>query len=414
MISRPILLTLLLIISMNSSAFDSRPERRKEQNPTVPAYFIVPLPYSKPGIGDGILFLGNIANVAGSTADISVIEVTGDAGGTIINGEEIPLYFDWLNLEFNYQNITRADVKNYSIRGMNGTAKNDYNTLEVGYSRALNATLIFNFYQKRLNFFYSHSNNDYRLDAIYDNNGVLIETLNYSGSDKQDRFAAELDYTDDYLDPRNGLRFGLSYQDHNAANSDNAEFFTVDLQALAYLSMGKADTLVFNYYQSDAHVSKKGNIDPAAIRADIALNCAPLDSACLQAEQELVDNFISERSNGTASSMGGDNRLRAYPSDRFNGAHSAFLGMEYRWNITQESTPFDYFVWKDVRTGIQAAFFSEIATVSEQSSDLWKETRYSVGAGLRLITGSGGVYRAEISTGNEGIQPIIIFEYPWK
>lgn len=58
------------------------PERRNPEDPTTPAYFVIPLPYSKPGIGDGFLLLGNVANVAGTTADVSIIAISGDAGGT--------------------------------------------------------------------------------------------------------------------------------------------------------------------------------------------------------------------------------------------------------------------------------------------------------------------------------------------
>ena len=410
---RTILFTLLFIVSLNSLAFDINPERRKEQNPTVPAYFLVPLPYSKPGIGSGLLLLGNVANVGGSTADLNILQVTGDAGGTFFHGEEVPLISDWLSLEFNYQDITRADVNNYSIRGMNGSHKDDFNILEIGFVKQLDTTLIFNFFDKKLNFYYAHVDGDYRLDAIKDNNGNLVETLNFESSNKEDSFSVELDSTDDYLDPRNGLRFGVTFQDHTPADANDVDFYTLGFNALAYFPIGKRDTLVVNFHRSDAHVNNRGNTDPAVIRAELTTNCAPADSACLQAEQELVDNFINERTYGTASSLGGDLRLRSYPGDRFKGAHSAFLGTEYRWNITEESTPFDYLIWKDVRTGIQAAFFAEAGSVAEVSSELWKKVRYSFGAGLRLITGSGGVYRADIAGGDEGAEVTIIFDYPW-
>lgn len=413
MIHKIILFTILFVVSLSSMAFDSKPERRKQQNPTVPAYFLIPLPYSKPGIGDGFLLMGNIANVAGSTADISILQITGDAGGTILHGKEIPLLSDWLSLEFNYQDITRANINRYSKRGMEGTNKEDFNILEIGFAKQLNTVLFLNFYNKRLNFYYSHSEGSYRIDAIKENNGAFIETLNFEDSYKQDAFTMELDFTDDYLDPRNGFRFGVSYENHAADGSNDADFYTLNFNLLAYVPMGKANTLVFNYYQSGAHVNRKGNTDPAAIRAELNTNCAPTDTDCLQAEQELVDNFINERTYGTASDLGGDERLRSYPGGRFKGAYSAFFGAEYRWNITQESTPFDYLIWKDVRTGIQAAFFAEAATVAETTSNLWDEIRYSVGVGIRLITGSGGVYRAEIASGNEGAEVIVIFNYPW-
>ncbi len=409
-----LLLLMLLMLPQQLLAFDMNPERRKDQNPTIPAYFMIPLPYSLPGIGDGFLLMGNVSNVFGSTADLSLLQVTGDARGTIAHGVEIPLYFEWLSLDFMYQNINKASINNYSKRGMSSTTKEDFNILEVGLARTLNTTLNFEFYDKRLNFFYSRSNSSHRIDALRDNKGNFIQRLNYEGSSESDHFTAELDLTDDHLDPRDGFRVSLTYRDHADQDTDAAKFYTLDYKAKAYLPMGAVNTLVVHYFRSDAHVTSEGNLDPAAIRSGLNTNCAPADAVCLQAEQELVDMFINERKYGTASDLGGDQKLRSFPGNRYKGAHSAMVGAEFRWNMTQEATPFDYFIWKDVRTGIQWAFFAELGTVSEVTSDLWQETRYSLGTGLRLITGSGGVYRADLATGEEGSELSIIFDYPWQ
>ena len=411
-ITRIILFSISLAVSLSSFAFDIKPERRKDQNLTTPGYFVLPLPYSKPGIGKGFLLLGNIANVAETTADLSAILVTGDAGGTILNGEEIPLISDWLSLEFYYQNINKANINQYTKRGMETSNKNDFKIIEVGLAKQLSTTLVFNNYNKRLNFYYTHNDSEFELSKIKDHTGKLIQTTNYSGSNESDSFKFELDYTDDYLDPRNGIRLGVTYQDHKATSTDNPDFYTLDYDIQSYFPFRENDTLVVNYYQSDAHVKRIGNTDPATVRAQLGLNCGS-DPTCLQTEQELVDSNINERTYGSASSLGGDSRLRAYPQGRYQGAHSAFLGAEYRWNITEEATPFDYFIWKDVRTAIQVAFFTSVGTVSETSANLWNETRYAYGAGLRLITGSGGVYRLDLASGNEGFQTTIIFNYPW-
>jgi hypothetical protein len=66
-----------------------------------------------------------------------------------------------------------------------------------------------------------------------------------------------------------------------------------------------------------------------------------------------------------------------------------------------------------VRTGLQVAFFGEVGSVSEKSGDLWDKTRYSYGAGLRLVAASGSVYRADIANGNEGSELTVFFHYPW-
>ncbi len=66
-----------------------------------------------------------------------------------------------------------------------------------------------------------------------------------------------------------------------------------------------------------------------------------------------------------------------------------------------------------MRTGLQVAFFGEVGSVSETSSDLWNETRTSYGTGLRLVAASGAVYRADIAYGSEGSETTVFFFYPW-
>lgn len=88
------------------------------------------------------------------------------------------------------------------------------------------------------------------------------------------------------------------------------------------------------------------------------------------------------------------------------------MGTEVRWNLTDEVTPFNIYIMKDIRTAVQLAFFYEVGTVSDGA--LWVETRSSGGAGLRIVTGSGLVYRLDLSAGQEGFQPSVFFQYPWE
>lgn len=409
-------LIFLLLLSNTSLCFSYEwiPDRRKDQNPSQPAYMVVPLPYSKPGIGEGFVLIATASNVDRSTADISAILVTGDAGGSILNGSEIPLYSDILFFDFFLQNIDRAVVNHYSIRGIGNTGADDYTLLDASVANTTNLEFNLTFYERRLNLYYSHTNSEYQIDAIRDNNGEIITSFGqpFTGSDSSHGFRGSIDLTDDYLDPRKGFRFDIAYQNTIAEQISEPDFYTLNYNILGYVPIGKLDTLVLNYYQSDAHVQRQGDTNPASIRAELDMNCAT-DPQCLTAEQELVDSFINARTYGTSSSLGGDLRLRSFPDGRYQGAHTAFVGAEYRWNFKQEAKPFDYFIWKDVRTALQIAFFAEIGTVAETSGQLWDETRYSFGTGFRLIAASGAVYRADIATGKEGAEVIIIFEYPW-
>ena len=70
--------------------------------------------------------------------------------------------------------------------------------------------------------------------------------------------------------------------------------------------------------------------------------------------------------------------------------------------------------FSDVLQALQATVFWEQGSVSEEVRDLGKITRSSYGGGLRLVGGSGNTYRFEISTGEEGAEMIVMFQYPWR
>ncbi|MFW2373568.1 MAG: BamA/TamA family outer membrane protein [Gammaproteobacteria bacterium] len=406
----------MLAITNTAYATDWISERRKSQFPDESAYLLVPLPYSMPGIGDGAFLMANFSNLANTTTDAYMIKVVGDAQGYAYQIDELPIIAEHLFLKLYQHDIDRAAVNQYDIRGMDNTHENNYSILDISLAKSSTIDINLSFYDRRLNFYYSHIENKFTLSAIRDFEGNLITQLDkpYSDSDTQKSYRFALDLTDDYLDPRQGFRFSISYLDRPANASKDPDFYALDYKILTYLPMGENNTLVFNYYQSDAHVRTPGDTDPDNIRTEIGLNCDISDSECLRAEQQLVDNLIRERSLGTATNLGGLERLRAYPDDRFKGAHMAFVGAEFRLNFVQEATPFNYLIWKDVRTGYQLAFFAEAGTVSERSSERWDERRYSYGTGFRLLTASGSVYRADIAFGDEDMEISVFFFYPWE
>jgi len=131
---------------------------------------------------------------------------------------------------------------------------------------------------------------------------------------------------------------------------------------------------------------------------------------------EVIDNMVANNKYGTATSLGGFSRLRGYPQGRFKGAHTLFYGTELRWNLTDERTPFNIFVMKDVRTSVQVSLFYETGATSDVRSDISerKNMRDSFGFGLRVVTASGIVFRGDIGFGKEGVAPEIFIGYPWE
>ncbi len=416
MLKRAITLLVLLLCVPPVFAWDVA-ERRKEQFPTEFAYLLAPLPYSMPGIGEGYFLMGYLSNLFDTTADVAVISVQGDATGLVTQLDELPLIKDRLFLQLMNVDIDKATVSDYESRGMDGSS--DYNLVEVSAVRQQSAELTLNLWQRRLALItrYKSSAND--VEALRDSSGDLLASydppVRSEGISRS--IGTMLDLTDDYQDPRDGLRLRLDLTDHPSDKSSDPDFFVVDYSLLYYLPFNGSDTMVFNFFRSDAHVRSKGATTPAEVIAEMGGSACvpgPEYASCIAAETQRVYNIIAANRYGTATSLGGTDRLRSYADGRFSGAHTEFLGIELRSNFVQDAEPFDYLIWKDVRTSVQLAVFAEMGTVAETRGDLWKDTRSSVGIGARLVTASGSVYRADWATGDEGSEFSVFFFYPWK
>ncbi|HKI97693.1 MAG TPA: BamA/TamA family outer membrane protein, partial [bacterium] len=383
-------------------------ERRKPQFQTEPAYLFVPFPYDLPGIGNGIAWTGLGANLAGTHADLYGMVITGDAGGQIAGLEDVHLVPERLILSLFYQNINRATARQYPTRGMQSSG-DLYTLIEASQADQAQAELRLTLSDRRYEFYVG--SDVYKTAAVrmLDPNGVpIIEFAEPFRQTNERLYAGVLvDQTDDYADPRRGVRLEISASRSRPATADDPDFVVWNYSLNGYIPIGPISTLVLRYFQSDADMRRQGNTSPLAIAGD--LGCSPLDPVC----QAFIAQIVAEHTYGTSATLGGTDMLRSFPMSRFQGAHTVFYAAEFRWNITEEVTPFDYFIWKDVRTNVQLAFFAETGSVGETRSEVGGVYKSSYGMGLRMISGSGFVYRADVATGDEGGEATIIFMYPF-
>jgi hypothetical protein len=265
-------------------------ERRKPQFPTEPSYLIVPLPYSLPGIGTGIIVTGLLGNVAETNVDLFGLIVTGDAEGSIIGLEDIHIVSETLILNLFWQDITKALVNNYETRGMNSDP-DDFTLIELTEVRTLAADLTLTFFDRRFELFAGIQTQDIEIPRIRDKDGNVILELSppFTSSSENTFFGIRLDLTDDRQDPRTGVRLSAVRSSSPRDDPDDAEFFVWDYSATFYLSVGRISTLALHYFQSDAEVTAQGTTDPAAIRAELGFACPPADQECLETEAEIVD-----------------------------------------------------------------------------------------------------------------------------
>jgi len=112
-------------------------DRRREQFNKQYGQLFVPLPYSLPGLGTGLLFIGNFGNILDTTTDIAAIGGIGDAEFIFTFLDELFLAPDLLYLQYLRAHGFKFALQQYSSRGMN-TSKNDFK-YGIGNSWDLNA-----------------------------------------------------------------------------------------------------------------------------------------------------------------------------------------------------------------------------------------------------------------------------------
>lgn len=405
--------TLLASFMQTSEAM----ERRRDQFISEPGHYIIPMPYSLPGIGDGFLIAGTYNNAHESHVDYIGFLLTGDleGGGLVI--KDVHLIDEKLIADFSYQYLTKGTVNNYNERGM-ASGENDYTLLDFEDNEYGAVRLTSTFYDRMFEVNAGVLNGKGTLVRIRDRDGnEILETSGVSGEDfTMFTIGVLLDWTDDYHDPRRGVRYQASRWWRDETDSAVSDYYQIEHNLTGYVPMGKRSTWAFNYFRSDAHVTRKGDTDFASVESRAGLNCS--DSSLTLEQQNLctsvVNNQVANNTYGTAAGLGGWGRLRSYPNDRYKGAHVEFYGTEFRWNITEEFKPFNIGIAKDIRTGIQFAVFYERATVADDKAEFRNIWRDSYGIGARMVTASGLVIRGDYATGDEGPEVTVIVGYPWE
>ena len=412
----PLLWLLLLVSTTDSIADVELPERRKDQFLSDSGFYMVPTPYSIPGLGSGVILVGAMTNIKQSYTDAYGFVATGDIKGYGLFATEINLIDKQLILDLSLTSFNKATSQVYRQRGMN-TSKDDYLQAELDRSDFTGARLTYAAFERRVEVYGVYYNNEARLAAIRDKDGNLIQAAINSELNQSDTFTygLRIDLTDDYIDPRTGVRLESSVWHATPKADKDGDFNIIEFSFTGYIPLRERDTLALNYFHADTHVNKTGETNPLLVAADVGLDCSA-GTALEQADcASYVNNTVAHNTFGSVGALGGLSRLRAYPESRFTGSHARFIGAEYRWNIIEGTNAFDFIIAKDVRTTIQLAAFYERGAIADNKDDLWGSNMRDVyGIGARLVTRSGLVFRADVATGDEGQEVSIIIGYPWE
>jgi hypothetical protein len=414
---RKLIITVVLLCICSVSAIAYQTERRRDQFEDSQGYLILPVPYSYPGIGEGIMLIGYMGNILKSPVDAYFIGFSGEAEGYYAMVNDLFLIPEKLYLNINQMDISKYGINMYSKRGMD-TDKDDYSIYIGNKFLRKQGRLVFSLFEKRWEIWAEMVSFEGRTNEIRDAEGGLIneyeDPLTFDG--ERSGFGTQLDFTDDKADPRSGLRFKSSLGLHPAKNKKDADFNVLTWGLTLYLPILQSSTWAFHFSRSDAVVISKGETDYEELKEEKGFSMCRFASdqeICEYAIIADVEATINANSNGTSMSLGGPDRLRSYPTDRFSGAHTLFYGSEFRWNISTEKMDIDLYFLKDILQALQIAFYWEQGSVSESAADLGEQVRSSAGLGLRLVAKSGNAYRLDWATGEEGPQYTILFQYPW-
>lgn len=390
-------------------------ERRKDQFGRDFGYYLYPIVGEIPGLGKAAGAGASVLNIVGNDTDFTGYYVSGDfeaKGAALLDYHLLP---QRLILDLGYNDYLVAPIA-YD-RGINSDPDDVIHPKAEG--RYLLGQLTYTYDERHYEIFIRALTGRERLHEILDKDGKA-----FAGVDTEWKkgtlysIGGSIDLTDDRLDPRDGVRFEFTAKLPHDAEADESKLWVTDYNLSYYIPLRRWDTLAFNLFHSRAHVIREGETDYVSLQQSKGLNCSQYPAGserdrCLAAEEKHLNSLIAHNRYGTASSLGGTQRLRAFDNGRFYASQVLFYGAEYRWNLTDERTLFDIFIAKGIRTGIQLAAFWERGMVTDHSSELFNSGRNSYGIGFRVIL-SGVIIRLDYAYGKEGAQSQLFITYPWS
>ena len=370
-----------------------------------------PLPGCVEGVGCAVPIAGLISNFYKST-DLVILKTLakGDIEATVVQLQKFPIIDERLFLKVLYYDWDISFL-NYD-RGIHSGKDDYYQTFENLNTSTIN--LQSQFYNQHLEIQIGYSSGGTEISNIFDADENQFSNIQSPLRTWVDNtIGAQLDLTDNHLEPREGIRFELLHNATDYGLSDLSDYDVNSVNFTTYIPFSGSDTLLINAFQSRSYISEQGLTDENAFRNKFGLGC-DLEkevAACRVAEERRTKYWLERNRFGKASALGGINRMRAYSLGRFYAGNSSNYSLEYRLNFSEKQTPINWIIMGGMRTVLQAAFFYEVGSVSDDISELHNNMRTSFGVGFRTII-SGLIYRFDLAKGDDGIAPTLFINYP--
>jgi hypothetical protein len=384
----------ILIFSQNVMALI--PPRRVDTVSTKPGYIVVPVYTQVPGIGSGYGVGLLDSNIAGTRTNLSAAGLLGNFNVGIIDLANIHLT-EFLTIQITSY-YTKLTYKTFD-RGTFSSNTTYFSPLKTSYGAQ--SVLRVRFWEGRIQFLSHLGPSKLQTSQIYDSAGDNFINSDATFSDTvTSTISTKLDLTDSSADPREGLRLEAGRRQELIFDQLHSQFYVLNLSATGYIPIGRS-TLVTNYFRSAAFVFQQNYLSSTQLQAGMGFQCANISDAnlsarCQTAENQRVQDRVTENNYGTAAALGGTDRMRGFVQSRYRGSQVQFWGSEFRFNFSDEGKPFDIGFVKGVRSNFQLALFYELGGVSDPPLPVEQAPpRSTYGAGLRLLF-SGLTIRADM------------------
>ena len=242
-----LLLLSLIFLAQSVMAFDIV-ERRRDQFGKEFSYYLFPYASTIPGLGKAVGGGGTVLNMFDTDADLLGITLKGDFDATVLTLLDLHLIEKRLIFDVGYTDFTVAPTY-YQDRGIDSN-KDEYIRPTVE-GNALVGQLTLSFMQRQVESYVRYSTGKSRTLKVLDKDenefGVIDTTEHDQGATT---LGASLDFTDDKLDPRTGLRIEFAGQRFRNNNVLRSDYFVMDYNLTGYVPFRRWDTLVLNMFSS--------------------------------------------------------------------------------------------------------------------------------------------------------------------
>ena len=261
---------IFLIVFFITAASVSGLERRRDQFTTDFGYLVAPIPYILPGAGAGFGLLGGFNNIpfgsTETTIDLFVVGISGNVRGTIAGVTDLPLWPETLLLDLTTVRFNKGSQKVYRDRKMDSDPENFFIT-ELADTSLGGGRLILTLFDRMFELFTIQYDINASTSAIRDNEENLLVEFDppqkFKVKSRTD--GAQIDWTDDRVDPRKGIRLVSTISDRPPADSDAPDYYVQDYNVSTYLPLLSSSTFALNWFRSGAFVRKQGNTDQTSL-----------------------------------------------------------------------------------------------------------------------------------------------------